>query len=397
MKTFVLTVLGVALSGCALLPRTPAGALRDELLDVGRSKTFIWAWTEEWTSWGGTGGVPRFHTKVGDRTGRAPRMMYYDLALVSGTRADDAYFTAQRRALTTAVRTHWRACRGIPVFSWHLDHPCCTNGFKQTPYRYKCAEHKNVVRDILTGAKYPCATDTMAKKNARAPYASPRDWYFARLADVANFLNGLVDDEGRRIPAIVRYEHECDGDWFWWGDTWCTAAEYVAFSRMTADYLREKCGRENLLFAYTPDCYGWKEIGSEETPRTFLTWYPGDDYVDVIGFDDYSIGKGKTPEEAEKKFNETLRRLRLLTAFAQERGKVLGITETGLFQSNLDFWTRFRNLATAEGVDCAFANTWDGPWTTPETEEGWAELQKFVSDPAVLTVPDAVLQKADLK
>ena len=163
---------------------------------------------------------------------------------------------------------------------------------------------------------------------------------------------------------------------------------------MTADYLREKCGRDYLLFAYTPD-RTWKEMGAEgDGGHNFLSWYPGDAYVDVLGFDDYSIGKGNTAAKAEENFNETLRKLRLVSVFAREHGKVCGITETGCKDANDDFWTRLLRLATAEGVACAFVNTWGGPWTLPANEAGIQDQRRFIDSGSVLTIPDSDFQKA---
>ncbi|MGN0853423.1 MAG: SGNH/GDSL hydrolase family protein [Kiritimatiellia bacterium] len=388
-----------AASSRDLAARKPqAAATLERLRQVGESRQFYWAWTEPWVTWGSlSDGVwPRFDTAVGALTARAPLMCYYDLAAVAGSREAPGYFDEHARVNIEAIRTHWRACRGIPVFSWHLDHPCTTNGFPQAWYRFKCKEHRNLVKDILDGTEYPCGQHRQWGRAQNAPAKSPRDWYFARMDQVARFLNRLIDDNGERIPVILRYQHEMDGSWFWWGDTWCTPAEFIAFSRLTADYLRAACGRENLLFAYTPD-RTWKELGTEgDGQHNFLSWYPGDAYVDVLGFDDYSIGKGKDLAGQNANFAETLRKLRLVSDFARQHGKVMGITETGCKDAHDDFWTRLLNLATAEGVACAFVDTWGGPWTLPETEAQTADLKAFVGHPAVLTIPHRqLLQAAD--
>ena len=362
-----------------------------------RARSFLWAWTEEWTTWGSVsdGEWPRFGTRIGTLTGRMPQVMYYDLATMTGSRMDRAAFADHARVMSEAIRTHWRACRGIPVFSWHMDHPCTTNGFPQSWYRYKCKEHPHVIRDILDGTKYPCGQHWQWRPETQTPCASPREWYFRSLDDIAAFFNRLVDDDGNRIPVVMRYGHEMDGAWFWWGKGWCTPDEFVRFSRMTADYLRAKCGRDALFFAYTPD-RTWKELGAEGDGGTnFLSWYPGDAYVDVVGFDDYSIGKGKG-EKAETNFAETLRKLRLVSAFARERGKVAAITETGCKDANDDFWTRLLRLGTSDGVEVAFADTWGGPWTMPAegADAQRADLLKFVADPAVVTEPAEKLGRA---
>ena len=44
-----------------------------------------------------------------------------------------------------------------------------------------------------------------------------------------------------------------------------------------------------MLFAYSPDRH-WGVAG-EEGRSGFLERYPGDAYCDMIGFDDYELGK----------------------------------------------------------------------------------------------------------
>ena len=143
-----------------------------------------------------------------------------------------------------------------------------------------------------------------------------------QLKQQRDHLHELVDEKtGKKIPVILRYPHEMDGDWFWWGRGWCTTEEFRRFCRMEADYLRAKCPGQ-ILFAYTPD-RTWKKFGKEgDTNNTFLAYYPGDRYVDILGIDDYSIGHGDDTK-AEAALAETVRKLRLMTSFAKERRQVV--------------------------------------------------------------------------
>ena len=45
------------------------------------------------------------------------------------------------------------------------------------------------------------------------------------------------------------------------------------------DYLRDEKGLHNLLFAYSTDVFTEEE--------NYLEHYPGHEYVDVLGYDDY--------------------------------------------------------------------------------------------------------------
>ena len=87
---------------------------------------------------------------------------------------------------------------------------------------------------------------------------------------------------GTKVPVVFRPFHEHTGSWFWWGGDNVTAEEYKSLWRFTVEYLRDVKGIHNLLFAYSPDRF--------RTIEDYLAYYPGDEYVDVLGIDDYSIG-----------------------------------------------------------------------------------------------------------
>ena len=287
--------------------------------------------------------------------------------------------------MAAAIRKQWAEFGGVMVFNWHMDHPYCTNGFKAASYRFKSeGADRNVVRQILDGSGGPCGTGSIEGKTVLKPFANPREWFLSSLKDVADFFNSLVDEQtGGKIPVILRYPHEMDGSWFWWGRTWCKPEEFRRLCKMIADYLRKECPGQ-VIFAYTPD-KTWKDLGAEgDGANTFLAYYPGDRYVHIVGIDDYSIGHGDD-DVAEKSLAETVRKLRLLTAFASERSQAVAISEAGGKNKRKDFWTYLHRAATAEGVKCAFVNTWAGDWgTNPETPEEAADQISFASRPNVL-------------
>lgn len=82
---------------------------------------------------------------------------------------------------------------------------------------------------------------------------------------------------GHEVPIIFRPFHEMNGDWFWWGRA--SPDDYKALWRFTVEYLRDEKGLDNLLYAYAPDLF--------DSRSEYLAHYPGDEYVDVLGYDDY--------------------------------------------------------------------------------------------------------------
>ncbi|GGF80597.1 hypothetical protein GCM10010912_27170 [Paenibacillus albidus] len=151
------------------------------------------------------------------------------------------------------------------------------------------------------------------------------------LDKIADFALHLKDDDGNFIPVIFRPFHEQNGGWFWWGAPYTTKEQYIEIYRYTEEYLRDVKGVHNFLYAFSPG----SPFNSLE--ETFLKTYPGDDYVDILGFDTYYDGNN------QGWFNTVVDDARLISKLADARGKVAAFTEFG-----------YSNVKPTETADKAF-------------------------------------------
>ena len=323
--------------------------------------------------------------------GRVPQLYFLEFYYVAGTWRKPDEYAANRERLTKTVKDAYAKYGSVPVFSWHPENPYAdrakinpTNSAYAFPYRYRYAtegypqEHRYVIREILEGHGFAAS------------------WYEARLKEIAAFLKGLTDAKGRPIPTVVRLFHECEDDWHWWGRESVKVADYISFWRLTVTRLRELTGGgDNLLFLYSPDRY-WNKVG-EPGKRNYdlLSRYAGDEYVDIIGFDDYTVGKLPSAKMIaagtnavaymEGRLAETVRKFRLMSAEAKRRGKPCGLVETGFSNGTSDdcctAWVL--KALKSEGVALSFVNTWSGN-TVPESAKGFVDWKRFVNDPAVV-------------
>jgi len=72
--------------------------------------------------------------------------------------------------------------------------------------------------------------------------------------------------------------------------------------------------------------------------ESYLYGFPGDDYVDIIGLDNYSdVGRSKEMTIEDQKLNLG-NSLKLITSIAQEKNKVAALTETGLEGIGNETW-----------------------------------------------------------
>ena len=146
------------------------------------------------------------------------------------------------------------------------------------------------------------------------------------LDRLAEFVNNLKDDDGNLIPIILRPFHEHTQTWSWWGTSCTTEAEFVALWQYTVKYLRDTKGCHQFIYIISP-----QSDGSNDTVDRFINFrWPGDDYVDMIGYD-YYWGENPTTFTAG---------LVNLTTASRKKMKPCAVTETGVEAfTNSKFWT----------------------------------------------------------
>lgn len=200
---------------------------------------------------------------------------------------------------------------GVITISWHMDNPVNDSSSWNTT---------RAVAKIL-------------------PDSSHHDAYVEKLDRFAEFAHSLDAGFwrwlgfGHPVPVIFRPFHEMTGSWFWWGGDNTTPDAFKRLWRFTVEYLRDEKDVHNLLYAYSPDVFADRE--------EYLKYYPGDDYVDILGYDDYhSLTFGyealaadtvdMSPQTADSIAAAALAEpLRTVAREADARGKIPAFTETG--------------------------------------------------------------------
>ncbi len=183
------------------------------------------------------------------------------------------------------------------------------------------------------------------------------------LDTLADFLQELTytDSDGQEqlIPVIFRPWHEHNGAWFWWGKDTTSEADYIALWRFTVDYLRDEKALHNLIYAFSPDR---SRIDLDSFDEDYFYGYPGDDYVDILGIDNYhDFGSASGPDPQHQQQN-LIRSLEQTVRVAQQRNKIAALSEGGLDGVGEPyFWTE-RLLAALNANDetrqIAYALMW---------------------------------------
>ena len=226
---------------------------------------------------------------VKEVSGKYPAVFGWELGALernSSYNLDSVYFSDMKEY---AKQVHEMG--GINTFSWHADNILTGNT------AWDCKQN-SVVATCLSGGS----------NHAR---------FLTWLDIVADFFSDLKDKEGKPIPVLFRPFHEHTGNWFWWCADQCTPEEYIQLWRMTFDYLTKTKQIHHLIWTYSPAA-----VSSEEE---YLKRYPGNEYVDILGFDSYM-----NRDEPEYYIAELYTNLNIVTDLANRFSKIAALTETGL-------------------------------------------------------------------
>ena len=96
--------------------------------------------------------------------------------------------------------------------------------------------------------------------------------YKAMIRDIDIVAQYLKQLKEAKVPILWRPLHEASGKWFWWGAK--GSNPYKKLWVITYDRMVNYHGLNNLIWVWTSEA---------DDPD----WYPGDDYVDIVGMDIY--------------------------------------------------------------------------------------------------------------
>ncbi|ASR49482.1 beta-mannosidase [Paenibacillus kribbensis] len=170
---------------------------------------------------------------------------------------------------TTDRMINWVNNRGgIATASWHINVPRNFTAYQLgEPVDWKNATYKPTETNFNTA-------------NAVVPGTKEYQYVKMTIKDLAKQLQILQDNN---VPVIFRPYHEAEGNgglkgegaWFWWASA--GADVYKQLWDQIYTELTETYGLHNLIWTYNSYVYS-----------TSPAWYPGDDKVDIVGYDKYN-------------------------------------------------------------------------------------------------------------
>ena len=195
---------------------------------------------------------------VGEKAGEYPAIAFFDYIHLASSPANWIDYGD-----ISPVRDWWNA-GGLVGAGWHWNVPRTSS--ETDPNNYTC--------DV--------ADNTFSVTAALQQGTWENEFMNSSLEKIASYLK-LLQDEG--IPVIWRPLHEAAGNtytqwhsgaWFWWGAEGAQAYKELWIHMF--EYFRE-AGLRNLIWVWTTQTSSAADADFE--------FYPGDEYVDIIGRDVY--------------------------------------------------------------------------------------------------------------
>ena len=209
---------------------------------------------------------------VYQKTGKHPALAGYDYIFLHYSPTPSDWTWKQDYTDISDIKEHWDN-NGVVAYTWHWNVP----GSKE-------AWDKGLKEGDFSGYAFYSSGTSFDIKEALKPGTWQNDFIMKDIEEVAGYLK-LLQDEG--IPVLWRPLHEAAGNydvyggngaWFWWGRGGAEPCKQLW--RLLYDQLVGVYGLNNLIWVWTCDV----TKGAEDQ---YLDWYPGNEYVDIVGVDIY--------------------------------------------------------------------------------------------------------------
>lgn len=261
---------------------------------------------------------------IHEASGKNVVLVGFDFLHSSGMNSGEQWYEGYTHASLEMAKTVWKA-GGIPQFNWHWKDP-----MQEVEAFYTESSGNTPFTDFSIGKAY----DIAGKK-----WKTDSDEYKAIERDLNKIADSLLTLQKEGVALLWRPLHEAAGKWFWWGTDGAEAC--VALYKLMFDIFVNQKGLHNLIWVWTTD-----------EASDALDWYPGDEYVDVVGRDYYYYPRESNHASLVGSF-ETVKEM-----FGGR--KIVTLSENGSVP--------YPDEMKADGANWS----WFMPWYGDYAMEGWA-------------------------
>ena len=298
---------------------------------------------------------------VYEKTGKHPALAGYDYIFLQYSPTPPSWSWKQDYTDISDIKEHWDN-NGVVAYTWHWNVP-----------NSKEAWDKGLNEGNFDGYAFYTSATTFDINEALKPGTWQNDFIMKDIEEVAGYLK-LLQDAG--IPVLWRPLHEAAGNydlyggngaWFWWGKGGAEPCKELW--KLLYDQLVGVYGLNNLIWVWTCDV----TKGAEDQ---YDDWYPGNEYVDIVGVDIYEDNTNAKSRQ-HKALIDLTKGKKLITV--SECGNIPDPTESWHMEHKWS-WFMVWSSSDAEGNPSLYHDSW-----SLNTETYW---QQVMTHPHVLTRED---------
>ncbi|MCQ2155868.1 MAG: hypothetical protein MJY57_01515, partial [Bacteroidales bacterium] len=207
------------------------------------------------------------------KTGKHPALAGYDFIFLQYSPTPEGWSWVVNYSDMSAPIEHWNA-GGLVNYMWHWNVPNSKSDWEN-----------GVNKGDFSGYAFYSDKTSFSIVEALKDGTWQHDFIMKDIEKVAGYLKILQDAS---IPVIWRPLHEAAGNynlygkknnaWFWWGRGGAEPCKQLY--RLMRDTFEKEYELNNLIWVWTLDA----TAGAE---GEWADWYPGDEYVDIVGVDIY--------------------------------------------------------------------------------------------------------------
>ena len=251
---------------------------------------------------------------------------------------------------------------GIVTASWHITVPKKMEGYKVGDTNITWNDATYSVKDENGNPATDFVTSNVLKEGT-----VEREYYLTALKALAGQFQKLQD---AGVPVIWRPLHEAEGgggetgSWFWWGKD--GSEVYKEIWKLTYDTLVNEYNIHNLIWAWNSYNYEYSQ-----------DWYPGDEYVDIIGYDKYNCTDWSTGSKKVYHNDSAISSTFYGIMEKYDSKKMVAMAEN-------DSFSTVKNLTDEKAGWLYFCTWYDGSGSAE------SDSPKFLSDPMFNTKEDTI-------
>jgi len=280
---------------------------------------------------------------VYDKSDKYPALVGLDLLMATGHQSDESWFMSYTENSIKIAEELWKE-GGIPAFTWHW----------------------KVGKDSVFYTKDTNFDFTKGFLSGTTTWDTSSETYKLLVADIDKISKHFQRLQTQGIAAIWRPIHEAAGGWFWWGSKGAEA--YKALYALVYDRMVNTNGLKNLIWVWNIERdpaigYDYKALNG--------AWYPGDEYVDIIGVDIYNSAFD---------YNSNVNSYNKIVS-EMGTNKIIALTENGpiVTPDNMEkdkaVWSWWM----------PWYETWDGGYVSQTSEEVW---KTTMADERIITLDE---------